>query len=46
MSVGAVPGPFDCWLTQRSLKTLAIRMEAHNYNAMTIAKILEDSQKI
>ena len=45
MSVGAVPGPFDCWLTQRSLKTLAVRMEAHNYNAMTIAKILEDSQK-
>jgi cystathionine beta-lyase/cystathionine gamma-synthase len=45
MSVGAVPGPFDCWLTQRSLKTLAVRMEAHNNNAMTIAKTLEDSQK-
>ena len=27
MSVGAVPGPFDCWLTQRSIKTLAVRME-------------------
>ncbi len=45
MSVGAVPGPFDCWLTQRSLKTLAVRMEAHNQNAMAIAKDLENSGK-
>ncbi len=46
MSVGAVPGPFDCWLTQRSLKTLAIRMETHNRNAMTLAQHLEASGKI
>ena len=45
MSVGAVPGPFDCWLTQRALKTLAVRMESHNYNAMCLAKKLEDSGK-
>jgi len=45
MSVGAVPGPFDCWLTQRSLKTLAVRMEAHNHNAMCLAQKLEDSGK-
>ena len=45
MSVGAVPGPFDCWLTQRALKTLAVRMESHNYNAMCLAKELEDSGK-
>ncbi len=45
MSVGAVPGPFDCWLTQRSLKTLAMRMESHNHNAMRIAEKLEASGK-
>lgn len=43
MSVGGVPSPFDCWLTQRSLKTLHIRMERHNSNAIKIAKVLEDS---
>ena len=45
MSVGAVPGPFDCWLTQRALKTLAVRMESHNNNAMCLAQKLEDSGK-
>lgn len=45
MSVGAVPGPFDCWLTQRAIKTLAIRMETHNDNALRIAEKLEDSEK-
>ena len=46
MSVGAVPGPFDCWLTQRSIKTLAVRMERHNQNAMEIADLLNESDKI
>ena len=46
MSVGAVPSPFDCWLTQRSLKTLPVRMRRHNSNAIKIAKALEDSGKI
>ena len=46
MSVGAVPGPFDCWLTQRSIKTLALRMKAHNDNATAIAKELEKNNKI
>ncbi len=36
-AVGAVPGPFDSWLTLRGLKTLAIRMAAHERNAVTIA---------
>ena len=45
MSVGAVPGPFDCWLTQRALKTLAVRMESHNHNAMRLAQKIEDSGK-
>ena len=46
MSVGAVPGPFDCWLTQRAIKTLALRMKAHNHNAMIIAKELESNAKV
>lgn len=40
-AAGATPGPFDCWLVQRGLKTLALRMKAHEQNAMTIAKMLE-----
>lgn len=40
-AVGAVPGPFDCWLVLRGLKTLAVRMEAHQKNAMAVAKYLE-----
>ena len=46
MSVGAVPGPFDCWLTQRSIKTLAVRMERHNSNAIEIANLLSQSNSI
>ena len=40
-SVGAVPSPFDSWLTLRGLKTLAIRMERHEKNAMAVARFLE-----
>jgi cystathionine gamma-synthase len=39
-AVGAVPGPFDCWLTQRGLKTLALRMHAHCHNALRVATFL------
>ena len=46
MSVGAVPGPFDCWLTQRSIKTLAVRMERHNENAIRISNVLDGSDKV
>ena len=46
MSVGAVPGPFDCWLTQRSIKTLHLRMPRHDENGRTIAKYLSESNKI
>ncbi len=38
---GAIPGPFDCWLTLRGLKTLAVRMREHERNATAIAKWLE-----
>ena len=40
-SVGAVPGPMDCYLILRGIKTLAVRMRAHQENAMAIAKYLE-----
>jgi O-succinylhomoserine (thiol)-lyase len=40
-AVGAVPGPFDCFLVLRGVKTLAVRMEAHQKNAMAIAQYLE-----
>jgi len=42
-AAGAVPSPFDCWLILRSTKTLAVRMEKHNNNAMKIAEHLEKS---
>jgi cystathionine beta-lyase/cystathionine gamma-synthase len=39
-AVGAVPGPFDCWLCLRGIKTLALRMERHEKNARAIAEWL------
>lgn len=39
-SAGAVPGPWDCWLALRGLKTLPIRMKAHSENALSIAQKL------
>ena len=37
---GAVPGPFDAYLTIRGLKTLVLRMERHNENASAVAEFL------
>lgn len=37
----AVPSPFDCWLTLRGLKTLKLRVEKHNENALAVAHFLE-----
>jgi cystathionine gamma-synthase len=39
-AMGAVPGPFDCFLVLRGLRTLAIRMERHCANAMAVARFL------
>lgn len=39
-ATGAVPSPFDCWLTLRGLKTLELRMERHAQNAEAIALAL------
>ncbi len=40
-AVGAVPGPMDCWLVQRGIKTLPLRMERHSENALRVAQFLE-----
>lgn len=40
-SAGAVPGPFDAWLTLRGIKTLAVRMERHCDNAERVAAALQ-----
>lgn len=45
-SIGAVPSPFDCYLAMRSLKTLAVRMQAHEKNAIKVAEFLEQHSKV
>ena len=40
-SMGAVPGPMDCWLVMRGVKTLGLRMRQHEANAREIARFLE-----
>jgi cystathionine gamma-lyase len=45
-AVGAVPGPFDCWLALRGLKTLAVRMRQHQENALEIARFLESHPRV
>jgi cystathionine gamma-synthase len=45
-SLGAVPGPFDCWLVLRGLKTLAVRMRQHTENARQIADYLSTHQAV
>ncbi len=42
-AAGAVASPFDSWLTLRGLKTLAVRMQRHELNAMRVARLLEES---
>ena len=45
-SIGAVPGPFDCWLTILGIKTLDLRMKKHDSNARTVAEYLEAHPKV
>jgi cystathionine gamma-synthase len=39
---GAVPGPFDCWLVLRGIKTLPVRMDRHSRNGLAVAEFLRD----
>ncbi|MBX5487186.1 MAG: cystathionine gamma-synthase [Mycolicibacterium hassiacum] len=43
---GAVPGPFDAYLTMRGLKTLVLRMQRHSDNAMKVAQFLAEHPAI
>ena len=43
---GAVPSPFDCWLLIRGLKTLAVRMDRHQSNALAVARFLAQHPKV
>ncbi|HZF81215.1 MAG TPA: PLP-dependent aspartate aminotransferase family protein [Rubrivivax sp.] len=45
-SVGAIASPFDSFLALRGLKTLALRVERHNSNALTLAQWLETQPKV
>lgn len=43
---GAIPSPFDCWLTLRGIHTLPYRMRAHSQNAMKVAEFLNNHPAI
>lgn len=45
-AIGPAQSPFDSWLVLRGIKTLAIRMKAHQENAMKVAKYLEKHPKV
>lgn len=45
-AAGIVPSPFDCYLVNRSLKTLSLRMERHKSNSLAVAKYLEAHPKV
>ena len=45
-TVGAVPSPFDCWLTLLGIKTLSLRVTRHCENAQVIAEFLEAHSKV
>ena len=45
-SIGSVPGPFDCFLALRGLKTLDVRMERHCRNAAAVAAWLEQDARV
>lgn len=45
-AAGAVPGPLDCYLVLRGIRTLGLRMRAHAANALMVAKALEAHPKV
>ncbi len=45
-ALGTCASPFDCFLVLRGIKTLAVRMEEHNRNALAIARWLEEHPKV
>ncbi|CAG5112763.1 Oidioi.mRNA.OKI2018_I69.chr2.g6943.t1.cds [Oikopleura dioica] len=45
-AIGAVPSPFDCYLVNRGLKTLHVRMQRHGENGLAVAKFLESHDRV
>lgn len=45
-AVGAVPSPFDCYLTLRGIRTLGVRMRAHEASARAVASVLDRHRKV
>ncbi len=45
-AAGAVPGPLDCFLVLRGIKTLPLRMDRHGENALAVAQFLADHPKV
>ncbi len=45
-AAGAVPGPMDCFLVLRGIKTLHLRMDRHGENALAVAQFLADHPKV
>lgn len=45
-AMGAVPGPFDCWLVLRGIKTLGVRMDRHSANARAVVEFLADHPRV
>jgi cystathionine gamma-synthase len=45
-AVGAVPGPFDCFLVHRGLRTLHLRMEAHARSAEAVVALLQETPDV
>ncbi|GAB1609019.1 cystathionine gamma-lyase-like [Argonauta hians] len=43
---GAIPSPFDCFLVNRGLKTLHVRMREHQRNGLAVAKFLESNPRV
>lgn len=45
-AIGGILGPFDSWIVQRGIKTLGVRMEAHEANAKKIVEFLENNELV
>ena len=45
-SVGAVPGPLDCFLTHRGIRTLVVRMQAHSENGRAVSEWLQTVDQV
>ncbi|KAG5666548.1 hypothetical protein PVAND_014566 [Polypedilum vanderplanki] len=45
-AMGVIPSPFDCFMVNRSLKTLALRMDLHMKNSFIVAKYLENQSEV